>query len=460
MSICAENYLDNQLANNVIIDNCIKKCFEELSQPPSKSSVAKSVLAKNKNFNDKNQIRNEDPKVKGDSIIKEHTHRGVGLGDWIFNNSSENYEKLNQGKEMYRKKICENWIISLSKPKPKDINDSLQSVKINNVQQGDNLFKKPLPRKDHINRKKSVSIREKPKIKSLPPVSTQTYKPSQYVKAFDNSSLMRASRKLVLKAVDATKANNPTKNRNENRKKSERKLKALNSFENLNLSALDIPMSPPILDISLENLNTSIDEINTVFKQPDIENISRDHPPIYKTTKKTLDFELHKNERATNFNMNFSSSIAIHTINDPFMGFLENDVGEMQSISNLFENNVSSTNNMPFGAPSSELNRRSGSSMYSQVSHYRQHSNNSIRTHYRHQTYCNFNNNNSLNSDRQEVNSRVGKNERHRSVRGSSNSTTTVAPIDNRRSSIGLLNDEVRQTGWPVTININFGQSK
>lgn len=59
MNICAENYLDNQLANNVIIDNCIKKCFEELSKPLSKSFVAKNDLAQRASFKDKSQFRDE-----------------------------------------------------------------------------------------------------------------------------------------------------------------------------------------------------------------------------------------------------------------------------------------------------------------------------------------------------------------------------------------------------------------
>lgn len=59
MNIRAENYLANQLANNVIIDNCIRKCVEELSQQSSKSYAGKTSSLQKVYINDVSQIQNE-----------------------------------------------------------------------------------------------------------------------------------------------------------------------------------------------------------------------------------------------------------------------------------------------------------------------------------------------------------------------------------------------------------------
>lgn len=398
--------------------------------------------------------------------------QGVRLGDWIFNNSSENYESLNQGGSMYRKKICENWVISLEKPKPKDVvNDSLSSVAINRtaVPQDDHLFKKPQPR---TNRKRTT--RKNSKIKPTSHISTQIYRPSQQIKAFDNSSLIRASRKLILKTSVSKKRKNSAKDRIENQlemhlpktlKHDGEKYHKRKSFENVNQESIQLIDTIP--HVTFENLNDPTGVLKEAFEPPiymeDLEDRSSDHFHIYKSTENKLDFKLHKSKRATNFNMNFSSSIAIHTVNDPFMGFLENDVSEVNAISTLFETNVPSANNTLFSSRKHELNRPTGSSILSETSElrYRHRRNDSIHTHYRKRTYCNFNNNNSLNSNRNEISAGgVSKSRPPKSIQSSADSGTAVAPIGRTNSSRGILSDNIHQSGWPVTININFGQTK
>lgn len=60
MNISAKNYEVNQLANNIIIDNCIRKCVEQLSQTPSENSVAKQTISKTTtNLNNENAARIE-----------------------------------------------------------------------------------------------------------------------------------------------------------------------------------------------------------------------------------------------------------------------------------------------------------------------------------------------------------------------------------------------------------------
>lgn len=368
---------------------------------------------------------------------------------------------------MYRKKVCENWVISLGKPKPKDVNDSLNSVEINNTQQNDHLFKKPLPK---LSRKR----KSKPQIKSPTPVSTQIYQPSQNDKAFNNSSLMRASRKLVLsrKAKDkqSTKKRIGSQLNTMNQPRKNDIWQTKNSFENLDVLPIQSAKSPN-LHISFGNMDESIGKTRTPLEPPIPIPHSENKPnksnvQIYRSRKETLGFKFHKIERATNFNMNFSSSIAVRTMHDPFTGFLENDVCEPNTLNNLFDN-VSSTNNIPFREQQPELNRNCGSSGYSQTSqfHYRHRDNNSIQEHYHQHTYSNYGNNSLTSSDRIDIHSRVSKSRRPKSIRSSSQtivaprtpSSSVVAP-STLTSSIGNLNDGVRQSGWPVTININFGQ--
>lgn len=397
--------------------------------------------------------------------------QGVRLGDWIFNNSSENYETLNKGRSMYRTKICENWVISLEKPKPKDVNDSLSSVAINRtaVPQDDHLFKKPQPR---TNRKRTTG--KNSQIKPTPHVSTQMYRPSQQIKAFDNSSLIRASRKLILKTSVSKKRKNSAKNRIESQmemhlpktlKLDGKKYHKRKSFENVNQESIQLIDTIP--HVTFENLNDPTGILKETFEPPiymeDLEDRSSDHFNIYKSTENKLDFKLHKSKRTTNFNMNFSSSIAIHTVNDAFMGFLQNDVSEVNAISTLFETNVPSANSTPFSSRQHELNRPTRSSIYSETSElrYRHRRNDSILTHHRQQTYCNFNSNNSLNSNRNEISSGgVSKSRPPKSIQSSSDAGTAVAPIGRTNSSLGPLSDNIHQSGWPVTININFGQTK
>lgn len=387
---------------------------------------------------------------------------GVRLGDWIFNNSCENYEKINHGKEMYRKKVCENWVISLEKPKPKNANDSLNSVvNKSNVQQGDHIFKKPQPRK---NRKSST--RHKSKMKPLPHVSTQVYKPSQQVKAFDNSGLIRASKKLILKA--SQKEKNPAKNSIDNlevnlpktlehdsKRHNKRTLENVDRLPTDPLYTVDTVQNDDILEnpIGIKGPN---DKTNKPSKSQIRDIKDKPNSNLKLETRNALDFEMHETNQSINFSMNFSSSIPIHTINDPFVGFLENDPNEINSIGNLFESNFPSTSCISYETQQSQLNRRGGSSVYSERSElqYRNHRNDSIHTHYRQRTYIRNSRSRSSSSSRS-----TSRPKSSRSIRSSSNSGTAVAPI-RQQSSLGNLNDEVRQTGWPVTININFGQPK
>lgn len=384
---------------------------------------------------------------------------------------------------MYRKKVCENWVISLEKPKPKDINDSLASVVVqskvqpnsvvvkskSNNRPDDHLFKKPKPK---AGKRTTTNKRD---IKPSSRISTQIYKPSQQVQAFDSSRLIRASRKLIFKSSTQDKPKKSTKSRLEVhrpkilRQHSERLPKKPSD----NLSAFY--RIDAIRNVTFESLNDAngLNNPNDLNEQlsealpppayipdiPDVE-LRSDHFQIY-SSKNTLDFQLHKSKRATNFNITSSSSIAIHAMKaDPFMGFLENDACELNSLSNLFESNVPSASKISHKIPPSEPNRRSGSSIYSERSEvrYRHNRNDSVRTHYRQQTFCNFNSDNSNQNEMRSGEDTTSR--RPRSIQGSSHSGSAVVPAGRQNSTLGLLNDDVRQSGWPVTININFGQSK
>lgn len=511
LNICATKYFDNQLAHNVVIDNCIRKCVEQLSQSPSKSCVVQPTTSNAAILNNDNAtcskgtkknkfcVRQADdfffefcqfidpppvPEENGNG--NENEMQGVRLGDWIFNNSCENYEQLNQGRDVYRKKICENWVISLEKPKPKDVNDSLNIVDLNacKVPQDDHLFKKPKPRKIRGNTTK-MKPKPTPQIKPLPHVSTQIYRPSQQIKAFDDSSLIRASKKLILNTEFDNKRKNSAKNRIKNQlemkapklRKRESRRHHKNLFDKTTSSRMkQMQELDAISSSSFEHLNGP-NEVNNEFSfpnqpsihMPNIAEKSKDHFQIYRSTENILDFTLHKSKRATNFNMNFTSSIAIHTMaDDPFKGILENDACDVDvnSISNLFESNTPAASNRPQHRTSQSVsNHRSrGSSFYSQTSQFehRQSRSDSVHTRYRQRTYYNFNSGNSTTQNRNDVSS--GADERNgqpRSIQNSSHTgTTVVTPLGRKDSSLGVLGDEVRRSGWPVTININFGQPR
>ncbi len=388
------------------------------------------------------------------------------MGDWIFNNSCEDYEQLNLGREVYRKKICENWVISLEKPKPKDANDSLRSVAVkrtnNNIQKDDHLFKKPKPKPRPANRKIQKVITKATPLTGH--VSSQIYKPSQHVKDFNNSGLIRASKKLISKTSTDKKRKISTKNRissqlefkSPTRQRDPGGHDHKKTFENVNPPPLHPSNRMDILSpATIENLNDNIRnsrDLGEALK-----------PPIRRltTTKNTLDVQWHK--QATNFNMNFTSSIAIHTINedDPFTNFLGNDSFDNNSMMNLF--GPSSGNDVPTRSHTQfESNRQSGgsASVYSETSklRYQHNRNDSIHTHYSQRTYRNFIRDGSLNANRGGSVSSAAKNSRPKSIADSSNSGTAIAP--RQTSPLNMLSDNVRQTGWPVTININFGQPK
>ncbi|XP_037038966.1 uncharacterized protein LOC119076365 [Bradysia coprophila] len=505
MNIFAENYLDNQLAYNVIVDNCIRKCVEQLLQPPAnRTSISHKSISKAVVPNNDIATTSKDPPDNNGKEAK-----GIGLGDYIFNNSCENYEQLNLGKDVYRKKICENWIISLDKPKPKDLaNDSLQSVVINRsttIQPDDHLFKKPKPKSVKSRRGSQKMVT---KIKPAPQSSTQIYKPSQHVRVFNNSSLLRASKKLIAKTstdvdlvrrknsrkkvitktatvVDRVKRKDSTKNRNGNRfelkepvSDTERHSSNKKPSNDLNLSPMDALPNDTFENPNDQN-NEPNHELRDAFKAP----------VYFAATQKTLDFRW--NQQTTNFNMNFSSSIAIRTINedDSFMHFLGNDVGENNSMKNLFESIEQPANATPTRSESQmetcrmrtqlqtdthrtrtqipqEMNRPSGSSVYSQTSEfrYRHHRNNSVRAHYRRRTSRSFVSDNSLNSQRSGRSSGASiRSDRSKSIKPAQSSTqtatttTAVAPMRKPNSQIDLLSDNGLKAGWPVTININFG---
>ncbi|KAG4071976.1 hypothetical protein HA402_006137 [Bradysia odoriphaga] len=501
MNIFADNYLDNQLAYNVIIDNCIRKCVEQVSQPlANRTSVSHKSVSKAVVPNNGIATASKDP-----PDINRNEAKGIGLGDYIFNNSCENYEQLNLGKDDYRKKICENWIISLDKPKPKDLaNDSLQSAVMNRsttIQPDDHLFKKPKP-KSVKSRRDSQKIVTK--TKPAPQISTQIYKPSQHVRVFNNSSLLRASKKLIAKtsndidlvkrknstkkvttkpstAVDRVKRKDSTKNRNGNRFE----LKELVSDAERHSSN-----KKPSDDFNLSQMDALPSDPNDKNNEPNHEVSEALKAPVYfAATQKTLDFRW--NQQTTNFNMNFSSSIAIRTINedDSFLHFLGNDVGENNSMRNLFESIEPPANATPTRSESQietnrtrtqlhtetrrtrtqmsqEMNRPRGSSVYSQRSEfrYRHHRNNSVRTHYRRQTCRSFVSENSLNSHRSGRSSGASsRSDRSKSIKPAQSSTqtattaTAVAPLRKTNSQIDLLSDNGLKAGWPVTININFG---
>lgn len=405
------------------------------------------------------------PEYESEVNNNERKIQGVRLGDWIFNNSCENDGMVNHGREMYRKKICENWVISLENPKPKDTEDSLNFVEIDNIQHDTNVFKKPeRPKRVSIRNSRSC-IKRKSKTR-LNNVLSQVYTPSENLAKFNNSSLMRASRKLI------TNGGNDFRNSTTTRSakipvESEADIfepeisigvqennNWQSSFEKFfNITTPEIPPTekplPPLLPIN--NLDEPVIACDTPILLPNNDNRSHDHLQMYTSMKEIFDFKLHTNEQKSDFNMTFSSSV-MHAMNDPFMGF--------------FENNRSSVNTA-LNAPLSELNRRYGSSVCSQTSevHYRQNRNNSFLTHHRRtETYRNFNRENSSTSSsrsrchRSEINVRETQRRRiehHRSKSIRSSSQSAVAPV-----SSSIVNDGIKQTGWPVTININFGQSK
>lgn len=323
-----------------------------------------------------------------------------------------------------------------------------------------------VPQNDHVFKKPQNSwkraTRKKPKIKPLPLVSTQIYKPSPNVKAFDNSKLLRASKKLI---ISASVKNKRPKTKNLIEKQSEFKQRKTlrhnsrshhinTSFENAN----NFPMEPiqrmeTISNAAFESPNGPDGELKQAFDPPIfLEENSSDHFQIRTFEENALDVQLHTRKRATNFDM-------IRTINESFMGFLANDVNEMNSMSNLFENAQQSVSNLP-----------SGLSIYNERSEllHRHHRNDSTHTHYQHHTtptssrYSSFNSNNSAKINRNQM-SCGGSTKSHRtsSIKNSSRSVATeVVPIKRPDSSHGRLSEELRQTGWPVTININFGRPK
>ncbi|KAJ6649936.1 Alpha-ketoglutarate-dependent dioxygenase alkB like 4 [Pseudolycoriella hygida] len=419
MNICAENYEHNQLAFNVIIDKCITKCFEELSQPSTEANAEIKDISRRSNANERARTFNE----ASHNIGNDSQRQGVRLGDYIFNNSYENYALKNPSKDLYRRKVCENWVVSLNKPKPKD-NDSLMSVPIEkpNTQQVGYSFKKP---------KRITKPKEnKQKLQSMPKVSTQIYKPSQNLNAFNNSSLIRASKKLIKKSSVRDKRHNSSKHQVDTQL--ETKLPGNSKKSKTSTCvAKDVPIEllynvdPSVPDIKLTDLNDS--EMMGSFK-PLGHSVANDN-----SSNKFLDFSLNRRITASNSIVNLSTSFAVHARNDPFTGFLETSPKE-------------------FFPPT-------GSSFYSETSalHFRRNNNESVHTHYRRQTFCNVSDNNSLH-----------KNPREPHLAGTrenipiahSEKSSSVVPFGSRGSSLDTLNDNVRQTGWPVTININFGQSK
>lgn len=411
--------------------------------------------------------------------------KGVRLGDWIFNNSCEDYEKLNLGRQVYRKKICEKWVISLEKPKPKDVvNDSLNSVVVNKnaiIEPDDHLFKKPKP----LTRKskwkgQQITTKSASTMRPTPYASSQIYTPSQQVHGFDDSGLIRSSKKLVMEKTIAKKRHSSAKARIEqqfefrkapgpvetettHRRSSQQHVRPISPLDNFNLLSME----------SVKPTN-QIDESNDPFP-----------PPIFFESN-TLDFRWRK--QTTNFNMNFSSSIAIHQMNNEddieFMKFLENDVGDVNASDHWFNTDNPPANNVSLPAKISgtqtqyELKGPSGSaSVYSEGSEirYRRHRTDTIRSHHRQQSYRNFgsfNDNmmpntsvrsqNSLKCNRSGSSSAYRKsNAQPKPIQNPSVCGTAVEPMRKENNSpLDLLSQNVHQTGWPVTININFGQTK
>lgn len=328
----------------------------------------------------------------------------------------------------------------------------------------------------HKNEKKlpksSESATKKPRL-----LSSQIFQPSPNVKAFNNSSLIRTSKELILKESihkksKRSKEHRVEKRRIEKRQSTVRRDTLTSHRKPLELSALPREDSN-VLSTGPAGLS-KIDTMPNIFVEDQIIGCGGASRQTFEalqhfsTTKRTVDFKMY----TTNFDMNFSSSFATHAVNeDPFVKFLDDEYAGDNNSLDLFESNNPPARTRTQTQRRYEETRPSGlSSVYSSASQfrYRHRRNETIRTQYSQRTYRTFGGDVSSTSNRTGTRlGNAGGNEGPRSnfAKNPSNvdsGTSTVVSSMERKitASVDPLSHNLNQMGWPVTININFGLAK